>query len=603
MKKRNYFCTLLLSILLLATAFIISSCDNNIKLSPSATSEFTPAPTPEIDYSDKHIKITALGSGYDIFTPTEGVDWAYRYGPAILLNEDGSIDAWFASPAAKNSTDEMDWFTYRHSEDGGYTWTDEKVVLYPSPGTLDELSVCDPAVFYYDGYYYIGYTSTIDGTGGGLCNSTFVARSKNPDGPFEKWNGSGWGGDPYPIIYYTGPATSWGEGEPSFVILDDTLYVYITMDTVDASGERIKNTKVYTTDITEENWPANLEFRGYAINRWGINEDGYDLTDADSIDVAYVEKYKKFVAIGTNRRFTDYSCIVYYESNDGLTFNVVSEINTDILCGCHNAGIMKDNNGHIKEGDRMMIGYAYAGYNNGTWGYWATRFTSIEITVTDNIDRNDMFGENLKQKIVTKKAPDEYWPIAITTSPHQFVGNIDKGNITLNVYWYNTDYKSAKIKDISEITFSDYDTDVISINGFKATPLKVGTTWVTATYKGLTQKFLVRILPSGVDKKSWDCKMVDFKPTVKEYNISLSQQEVVQIRSLATLENGKFCELYNSSASPISLKNGKIKFTVADKDICKVGSNGYVTPLSAGETTVTVKCNDFSYDIKVNVTK
>ena len=36
----------------------------------------------------------------------------------------------------------------------------------------------------------------------GLCNQLYVARSKNPNGPFEKWNGNGWGGDPAPIIYY-----------------------------------------------------------------------------------------------------------------------------------------------------------------------------------------------------------------------------------------------------------------------------------------------------------------------------------------------------------------------------------------------------------------
>ena len=214
--KKIQILLLLLAVVMLAGCIHIPFNKPSETSTPEATELPTAAPTPNAEYLDKSLKVTATDSGYDIFTPTEGTDWGYRYGPAILLNQDGSIDAWFASPGTK-SGDEMDWFTYRHSDDGGKTWTDEKVVLYPTPGSLDYLSVCDPAVFYYEGYYYIGYTSTIDNTNGGLCNSTFLARSENPDGPFEKWNGNGWGGDPWPIIYYTGPGNGWGEGEPSFV--------------------------------------------------------------------------------------------------------------------------------------------------------------------------------------------------------------------------------------------------------------------------------------------------------------------------------------------------------------------------------------------------
>ena len=107
-----------------------------------------------------------------------------------MLDDDGGIDAWFAAPG--DGEDEYDWVTYRHSDDGGKTWSDEKVVLSPSPNTPDALSICDPDAFYYDGYYYLGYTSTINKNEKGLCNSVFLARSKEPDGPYEKWNGSGY---------------------------------------------------------------------------------------------------------------------------------------------------------------------------------------------------------------------------------------------------------------------------------------------------------------------------------------------------------------------------------------------------------------------------
>ena len=44
----------------------------------------------------------------------------YRYGPSIMLDGNGGIDAWFASPG--DGKKEYDWITYRHSDDGGKTW-------------------------------------------------------------------------------------------------------------------------------------------------------------------------------------------------------------------------------------------------------------------------------------------------------------------------------------------------------------------------------------------------------------------------------------------------------------------------------------------------
>ncbi len=604
--KKVKFLPVICFILLVATCIILfSACDlkSLIKPEESSAPEVTASPelTPNADYADKSLKVTVIDSGYDIFTPTEGTNWGYRYGPAILLNQDGSIDAWFASPGTK-SGDEMDWFTYKHSDDGGSTWTEEKVVLYPTPGSLDQLSVCDPAVFYYQGYYYIGYTSTIDNTNGGLCNSTFLARSENPDGPFEKWNGNGWGGDPWPILYYTGPGTGWGEGEPSFVILNDTIYVYITSDTDNTDGNRIKSTKVYTADITKEDWPLNLQYRGVAINRWGATADGYDYTNADSVDVAYVEKYNKFLAVGTNRRFENNSCIIYYESNDGINFTTVSEINTNIICGCHNAGIMKDGNGHIKEGDPMMIGYAYAGNNNSTWGYWATRFAPIEISVTDEPDISEKNIPNLKQAFIPKKVAEEKWPVALTSTPHHIRRNVDKPNMPLSLFWYDTDYKVTAIRKAEEVTFSDYDESIISIDGLKITPLKIGDTWVTVKYHDAIQKFKVSILEKGIAPKDWDVKMVEFKATVNNYTISISQQEAVQLRSLAIMENGNLCELYNTTNSP--LPKEKVTFSVEDSSVCTIRSGDcMIIPKTVGETMVSVKCGNFTYETKVTVTE
>ena len=167
--------------------------------------------------------LTLTDEGYDIYQLPGNGNGGWRYGPSYIYYGDGRVDAYFASGG---DSGEWDRITHRSSTDDGKTWSAEKIVVYPTPNSMDGYSCCDPGAVYFDGYYYIGYTSTLND--GGYCNNIFVARSKNPDGPFEKWNGSGWGGAPAPILYFDQSYGYWGIGEPSFVELNGTLYIYYT---------------------------------------------------------------------------------------------------------------------------------------------------------------------------------------------------------------------------------------------------------------------------------------------------------------------------------------------------------------------------------------
>ncbi len=358
-------------------------------------------PEEEQKSEEVHLKLSVPGSGVDVFTPRSRDYQDYRYGPSIMLEEDGTINAWFSSTG--DGVNEFDWITHRSSEDGGITWGRETIALKPTPGSMDTLSVCDPDVFFHDGYYYIGYTSTVNDAYNGMCNSMFLARSEKPEGPFEKWNGSGWGGDPEPVIYYDGVGVGWGVGEPAFVLVDDVIYIYVTRDSYSLDYSRIKTTQVYTADITDELWPARPVYQGCCVVRTDSTPEDdveYAYADCDSWDVAYLEQYQKFIAVCTNRRFTEDSSILYYESTDGISFDRVSEINMNVLCRCHNCGIMGDKDAHIKEGDEALIGYAYAGSNNSSWGVWATRFAPLKIETTDEPDRSEESEENMKEPLV-----------------------------------------------------------------------------------------------------------------------------------------------------------------------------------------------------------
>jgi len=295
--------------------------------------------------------------GWVIYSPSSS--WGYRYGPSIIINEDDSVDVWFAS---EGSGDEVDWIRHRKSYDGGVTWGSETVALRPTPGSVDAWSVCDPGVINFGGYYYIGYTSTTESTTG-TDNDVFVARSTSPTGGFEKWNGSGWGGNPQPFIVFTGTAGAWGAGEPSFVLKDNTIYIYYTW------RDGTNQTRIRTASALNPNWPGDTTYQGVAA------ELSYS---EDSLDVKYIDHKQKFVAVSVRDRWTDNSSISIRISTDGLTFTLVDSLTDYIQTKAHNSGISGTPEGHIDLEDDNFVSYSYEG-DGDSWGHWHTYLNPIEI--------------------------------------------------------------------------------------------------------------------------------------------------------------------------------------------------------------------------------
>ena len=282
---------------------------------------------------------------------------AYRYGPSIMIHDDGSMDAWFSAPG--NSSTQWDWITYRHSDDGK-NWSSEKTVLKPTPNSPDQCSVCDPGLIYFNDYYYLAYTSTADYSRKGYNNSAFVARSKNPDGPFEKWNGSSWGGSPEPILRYEGDPSGWGIGEISFVIKDEDLYIYYTF--FDNNGG---STYLAKADLVDD-WPLTLREKGLVCPR----------VYQDSLDVTYSEDLDTFLAFSIEFRMGESSRIIMYESKTGTDFVMKDTTKTNVENYAHNLGISKNEMGHIDVDDNLIVGYGY-GRN---WGKWSAKFQHLKIT-------------------------------------------------------------------------------------------------------------------------------------------------------------------------------------------------------------------------------
>ncbi len=544
-------------------------------------------------YLNKHIRMTLKDAGHDVFTPSTALLPDYRYGPSMIYNEDGSIDAWFSAPG--DGSREYDWITYRHSDDGGETWSPEKVAISPSPDSPDGLSTCDPDVFYYDGYYYIGYTSTINKRAKGLCNSVFIARSVNPDGPYEKWNGRGWGGDPVPIVYYDGIDIGWGCGEPGFVIVDNTIYVYNTKDGYSGVPDRVKVTEVRTADITQADWPGRLELKGYAaVRNDKVPKGSYQYRDSDSWDVAYIEESGKFVAVSTNRRFKTDSCLLYFESNDGIHFDLVSEINTNVIARCHNSGIMADGLGHIREGDPVMLGYAYAGSAGSQWGVWATRIVEAEIDYTDEPDVWDIGNTNLKIPLKLRNSSDDRAPMMLSTDSLVYSKTAGTGAFNIKYYWQDN-YKNKHIIDKSEITILDYDPDIVSVGEDNwISPKLPGTTRVIIGYEGLWREICLCVLPRDGYHSS---EIIEFYPMTARYELSIVQPYVIRIRPMAVFANLRVHELTGRE-----LNSYGVEFETEDESICEVRSDGTIIPISVGDTVVNVTTkNGPSYSVDVHI--
>jgi hypothetical protein len=273
-----------------------------------------------------------------------------NYNSWMLLNKSGGGAYW-------------DQVAYRRSLDNGVTWTEDQMVLKPTEYSRDQLSVCDPGVAKWGGFYYLGYTSTEDSRG--TNNHVYVCRSASPAGPWEKWNGTGWGGDPQPVITYTESPDFFGAGEPSMVVKNDTLFLYYSWN---ANGLNSTTTRLATVSAKEANWPLNLKDRGTVINKSGI-------TAADHCDVKYRDDLKKFQAIHTASRMTSASYLVLWESADGINFTKIAEIRDKLNPFLHNCGWSGDETGHINPEKQQYISYSYG----SAWANWKTAWHPLNF--------------------------------------------------------------------------------------------------------------------------------------------------------------------------------------------------------------------------------
>ena len=557
------------------------------------TEEITEEPTAPVEPDDvielvkpdtsKVIDMAVTDKGYDIYRLPEDQEWGYRYGVTYLYDDDSDVvHAYFACVGTISG--EWDWISYRRSDDGGNTWTEEKIVLTPTQGSMDHFSNCDPGVVYFGGYYYLGYTSTLNETG--ACNNIFVARSKNPDGPFEKWNGSGWGGyEPQPIFYYDEDYVKFGMGEPSFVELNGTLYVYYS--NISPSGSY---TMVATADATNENWPATLQHRGTAVKK-----------DTDSLDIKYVEEWGKFIGIATGDRMGPYSWISVFESNDGLTFELVDAVREGTYSHLHNAGISSRKNGHInltEDAAKLRVIYAYG----EGWGTWNTRVQPITLALSGgnnmNVERSKPCIKEFVRGTAVPKADREMSMIRPEQDVYTY--HLGRGSFTLRINIYDTYFEKTTLRKGAEgVYFKVYDESVCTVDDatWKVTLHGVGTTGIEVHYGDNLVYLFYMVVTEKAESGSAN-EAIELVPVHDTYTLYLGERTLYkpQLRAQMKWGDGSFTEYYVTD-----IQTDKMTFTGYDKSIISITEKGVVTALKTGETEVTLTLKGMTCKIKVVV--
>ena len=425
---------------------------------------------------DVTLKITMLEDNLsNIYTaPANGS--GYRYGPAIIKNENGIYEALFSTSPSEYrgvipdlGNGAADIFTYRTSSDGGKTWSNEVVSLIPTDGSLDTFSVCDPGLIKYGDWYYVTYTSTFDATAAGVYNHVFAARTKTPAEykSWQKWNGNGWSDygslDIKPIISYYGSSQYYGIGEPSMVIVEGKLYIYYTFVGNFNNGNYAKQTRLTIGSIEGENWPLSLQEYGVVMD----NKDGSE----DALNVKYVDELDMFISLNTYARMTRSSRVKFMISKDGLDFTEVNVDSSKTIPRLHNAGISGDQYGHLSLKSDLFVLYAYAA-NSKDWGRWSTAVQFFDVEVINYINLDRVFYKNVQDKEVDKNI--DAWALSNVNEYDSEVENwysADKVvDNDINTYYYSTIHTLSYYNEALAIR-----TNKSKVKGVIITPTENGT--------------------------------------------------------------------------------------------------------------------------------
>lgn len=297
-----------------------------------------------------------------------GYGFHYAYAPSII-KADGKYHVFFCSTATPES---RVWDFIRHVDSSdGVHWSSPKIMLRPNrpmgPNNGHDLAACDPSVVFYQGFYYLYYSSAYKPAKGVAQTVIQVARAAKIDGEYLTYSDRGtWEKEPLDakIIVYpfhkaaTPPEAGYGAGQQSVVVKDGKLVMFYTDDTL---GDRRQY--VYKS---ESNDPV----------KWVTDPtQKSNLASVHSPDIKYDAQLKKFFMLRFVDAHTDHASLATYFSANGLNWSAgnVSYVPEIFPNFANNPGVLSNPDGSLIKIEKPFIMFAAPKDPFDTvdhWGYW-----------------------------------------------------------------------------------------------------------------------------------------------------------------------------------------------------------------------------------------
>jgi len=323
-------------------------------------------------------------AGFFKITDSDSNGYSYAYAPSIIY-EGGKYHLFYCSPPV-NFPESLDSIRHISSTDG-INWTAPVIKLTshskrdPSDETgFSRTSACDPSVVFYQGYYYLYYSSTWKSKPEFKLGPTVVsvARSETIDGTYLTYTDKGtWEKNPtdaknivVPIDPYGDAAVPeqgiYGSGQQSVIAKDGKLLMWHSDRPVFGDPFHI-----YMRESTNPiDWSSPPKITD---------------TSAHSPDVKYDSIGKQFIMTKIMPGQGQNSSLHVIYSKDGINWiNEQTIIPEEIFPDwSHNVGVSSDRTGTLIPGKQLIgFGTPYDLRLNDVWGQWDLYGIFIDLKST-----------------------------------------------------------------------------------------------------------------------------------------------------------------------------------------------------------------------------
>lgn len=283
---------------------------------------------------------------------------SYAYGPSII-RKDGVYHVFFCSAGAYPTWDSV---RYVKSIDGK-NWSVPTIVLRATGANGFDLAACDPSVVFYQGFYYMYYSSAYT-TAPNLFQTVIqVARSANIDGPYLTYTQRGtWEDTPTdpqiiikPLVTRNQDPVGYGAGPQTAVVHSGEIFLWYTDDSIDLDSSRMY--MLHSTD------PVT----------WTPSPTHQIAVAASSIDVKFNASKNQFVMTSLVNPHTANAYLTRSFSSNGISWSAFQTI-IDVKAFpdyANNVGAAGDETGNTVASPTLVAfgaQYDLSSYNN--WGQW-----------------------------------------------------------------------------------------------------------------------------------------------------------------------------------------------------------------------------------------